>query len=157
YLDKHAHQVYYIPRPGERMEEVQVIAPAVEELLELRGTLDETVHNLRFEGITFSHASWLRPNQTGLINLQANFTVTPDNLIARDGNLTNRHNEAKKSPSAIVLHAAKDTAFVRCTFTQFGSGGIDVEFGSQNNLIAGNKFYDLSGTAIQLGDVIDHH
>lgn len=158
YLDKHTHQIYYIPRSGEEMDKAQVIAPALEKLLELRGSLDEPVRNLRFEGITFCHASWLRPSEIGHINIQANFIITPENLIARtDGFVANLHNENMKSPSGIVLHAAKAIRFERCTFTQFGSGGIDVEFGSQDNLISGCQFYDLSGSAIQVGDVIDHH
>jgi hypothetical protein len=158
YLDKHTHQVYYIPRLGEVMEEAQVIAPVLEELLDVRGSLDEPVHDIKFEGITFSHTSWLRPNQIGLIDMQANFIITPTNLVARaGGHVANLHNEYTKSPSGIVLHAAKGIRFERCTFNQFGSGGIDVEFGSQDNLFLGNKFFDLSGTAIQLGDVIAHH
>lgn len=158
YLDRAMHQVYYIPRPDERMEQAQVIAPVVEQLVELRGTLDEPVHDIQFKGIQFSHASWLKPSQIGLVDMQANFVITPVNLIARSGEtVANLHNEYAKSPSAIVLHAAKAILFERCTFTQFGSGGIDIEYGSQNDLISGNTFYDLSGTAIQVGDVIDHH
>ena len=158
YLDRAAHEVYYIPRPGEDMQTTEVVAPAVEKLLELQGTLDTPVHDLVFEGIRFCYASWLRPSQIGHVDTQANFIVAPQNLVARaDLAVDNLHNEFIKSPSNIVLHAAKAIRFEGCTFTQFGSGGIDLEHGSQDNVIEGCRFYDLAGTAIQVGDVIDHH
>lgn len=158
YLDKTAHVVYYIPRSGEDVNAAEIIAPVVEKLLELRGSLDAPVHNIQFEGITFCHASWLRPSQIGFVDVQANFAISPQNLIAREGSgVDNLHNEHTKSPSNIVLHAAKSVRFERCTFTQFGSAGVDLEYGSQDNIISGSKFYDLSGSAIQVGDVIDHH
>ena len=158
YFDRTAQVVYYIPRAGEEVNSAEIMAPAVEKLLELRGSLDAPVHHIQFEGITFCHASWVRPSQVGLVDVQANFVITPHNLIARnDGSVDNLHNENSKSPSNVVLHAAKSIRFERCTFTQFGSGGIDLEYGSQDNIISGSRFYDLSGSAIQVGDVIDHH
>ncbi len=160
YLDRAAHTVYYMPRPDQQMSDVRVIAPALEKLVELRGTLDQPVHNIRFEGITFADASWLLPNKTGLIDTQANFRLDPNKLVKYvDGTLNMVHNEHLKSPSNIVCRGSKSITFDRCTFTRLGSGGIDLEFGSQDNVISGCEFYDISGTAIQVGDVlkVDHH
>jgi hypothetical protein len=161
YLDRPAHMVYYIPRPGEDMDSAEVMAPGVEKLMELRGTLDAPVHNIQFEGITFCHASWLRPSQIGFIDYTEDFVIDPYHLevffIGGGSGVRPIHNECSKSPSNIVLHAAKSIRFERCTFTKFGSGGIDLEYGSQDNIISGSKFYDISGTAIQVGDVVDHH
>lgn len=158
YLDKSAHVVYYIPRPGEDVTSAEIVVPGIERLLELRGSINAPVHNIRFEGIRFCHASWLQPSRIGLIDVQANFVNTPENLIAREGGrVANLHNESAKSPSNIVLRAAKSIRFERCTFTKFGGGGIDLEYGSQDNVISGCELYDLSGSAIQVGDVIDHH
>ena len=158
YFDRQAQVVYYLPRPGENLENAEVIVPVVEKLVELRGTLDMPVHDLVFEGLRFCHASWLRPSQTGHVDVQASFIITPLNLIPAAGlSIANLHSENTKSPSNVILHAAKSIRFERCTFTQFGSGAIDLEYGSQNNVIEGSRFFDLSGTAIQVGDVIDHH
>jgi hypothetical protein len=159
YLDRMAKTIYYIPRPGEDMTKVEVIVPAVEKLLELRGTLDQPVHNIHFDGITFAHAGWLLPSEIGFIDLQANFVLDWNKPYQRKVGLTAAHNEVLKSPSNIVCRATKAIAFERCTFTKLGSGGIDLEFGSQNNRIAGCEFCDISGTAVQVGDVLkdDHH
>ena len=60
--------------------------------------------------------------------------------------------EYRKSPASIVCHAVRDVHFRRCTFTRLGSGGLDLECGAQDNVVGGRHFYDLSGTAIQVGD-----
>ena len=64
-----------------------------------------------------------------------------------------------KSPANVVCHAAKSIRFERCTFTQLGGAGLDIEFGSQDNVVVGCRFCDISGTAVQVGDVLkdDHH
>jgi hypothetical protein len=159
YLDRPAKTVYYMPRPGEDMTKVEVIAPAVETLVELRGTLDRPVQNIRFEGVTFARGSWLLPSKTGLVNAQANFVLDWKKPFQRKQGLNNVHNEQLKSPANVVCHAVKSVRFERCMFTQLGGAGLDIEFGSQDNVVSGCRFYDISGTAVQVGDVLkdDHH
>ncbi len=159
YLDRKAKTVYYMPRPGEDMAKVQVIVPAVERLVELRGMLDKPVENIHFAGITFAYGSWLEPNRIGLSDVQANFRMDSKHPMERDGTLTAVHNEHIKTPSNIVCHTAKSIRFDRCTFTKMGAGAIDVECGSQDNTISGCHFYDISSSAVQIGDVLrdDHH
>ncbi len=159
YLDRKAKTVYYMPRPGEDMAKVQVIVPAVERLVELRGMLDKPVENIHFTGITFAYGSWLEPNRIGLSDVQANFRMDSKHPMERDGTLTAVHNEHIKTPSNIVCHTAKSIRFDRCTFTKMGAGAIDVECGSQDNTISGCHFYDISSSAVQIGDVLrdDHH
>ncbi len=159
YLDRRSGTVYYIPRPGEDMTKAEVIAPAIERLIEFRGTLVHPVHNVHLVHLTFAHATWLQPSEIGHPDVQANFLNDPRNLIKRSGTVTTAHNEQLKSPSNIVCHAAKAIRFEGCTFTKLGSGGLDIEFGSQDNAVVGCHFHDISGTAIQIGDVLkdDHH
>ncbi len=160
YLDRSTHTVYCIPKSGEEMKTARVIAPAVEKLLELRGTLDKPVENVHFEGITFSEASWLRPSRIGLVDVQANFLVDLQKAFTNIKPwVTTIHNENIKSPSNIVCRSARRIRFERCTFTRLGSGGLDLEFGAQDNTVSACHFYDISGTAIQIGDVLkdDHH
>jgi hypothetical protein len=159
YLDRAAQAVYYMPRPGEDMRKAEVIAPAVEKLVELRGTLDRPVHNICFAGITFQHGSWLLPNKIGFVDVQANFLLDWKKPMKRAGGLTAVHNQHIKCPSNVVCHAAKAVCFERCTFRKLGSGGIDLEFGAQDNTIVGCRFFDISGSAVQVGDVLkdDHH
>lgn len=161
YLDRPAGMVYYMPRPGEDMTKVEVIAPVVETLVAVRGTLDKPAEHLRFEGITFQHGGWLLPGKIGLVDVQANFIVDShrEDSFSRAGGFANVHNEQLKSPANVICHAAKSVCFERCTFTQLGGAGLDIEFGSQDNVVSGCWFHDISGTAVQIGDVLkdDHH
>lgn len=159
YLDRPAKTVYYMPRPGEDMNKVEVIVPTVETLVGLRGTLDKPVQNIQFEGVTFAYGSWLLPSEIGLVDLQANFVLDWKKPYHRSTGLIAEHNQVIKSPSNIVCHTARSIRFKRCTFTHLGGGGIDIECGSQDNRIVGCTFCDISGSAIQVGDVLkdDHH
>ncbi len=159
YLDRRAGVVHYMPRSGDDMKSAKVIAPAVETLVALCGTPDEPVHDIRFEGITFAHGSWLQPNKTGLVGVQANFVLEPDNHLKRKFGLTIVHNEHTKNPANIVCRAVRSVRFERCTFTKLGGAGIDLDYGAQDNAIVGCTFHDISGSAIQIGAVLkdDHH
>ena len=145
-----------------------MVAPVVEKLMELHGTLEDPVHHIQFEGITFAHANWLQPSQIGHVEYQANFTVGQVNLTLRSSRFSSQsgtdpaylsqpHGASIKSPASIVLHAAKSIRFERCKFTQLGSAGVDLEMGSQDNLISGCEFSDIAGNGIQIGDTSSHH
>lgn len=159
YIDRESKTVYYMPRDGEDLTKAEVIVPALERLVEMRGTLDRPVSNLQFQGITFAHGSWLRPSEIGFVDVQANFVLDWKNPLKREGGLFAVHNEHVKTPSNIVCHAVRAIRFDRCTFTKLGSGAIDLEYGSQDNTIVACHFYDISGSAVQVGDVLkdDHH
>jgi len=159
YLDRTSRTIWYIPRPDEDLGKAEVIAPALETLVELSGTLDRPVRNIRFEDLRLEHATWLQPNRIGHPDVQANFLNDPAKPLERDGTVTTVHNEQLKSPSNIICRAARGVQFRGCTFAHLGGGGIDLEHGSQDNVICGCEFTDISGTAIQVGDVLkdDHH
>ncbi|PYT32304.1 MAG: hypothetical protein DMG57_02235 [Acidobacteria bacterium] len=168
YLDRSAHEVYYKPRPGENMESAEVIAPALEQLVAVRGTFDQPIHDIRFEGITFAHGTWLQPSRIGHVDVQANFTMPQTNLLLRSApgfsafgpgpaQLSAVLTDAVRSPANVVLDAAKSIRFERCVFRHLGGAGLDIGNGSQDNLVSGSKFEDIAGTAIQIGDVTDHH
>jgi hypothetical protein len=159
YLDRAAKMVYYMPRKDEDMTKVEVMAPALEKIVELRGTLDRPVHNICFEGLTFAYGTWLLPSKIGFVDVQANVVLDWKKPFQRKSGLTAVHNEHLKSPANVVCHTAKSIRFDRCTFTKLGGAGIDLEAGSQDNTVAGCRFYDIAGTAVQVGDVLkdDHH
>ena len=167
YLDREGGAAYYIPRPGEDVSRADVIAPGLQTLVLLAGTPDRPVSNIRLAGLTFAYGSWLRPSGCGLVDLQANFVLAPEDDLAafgikrleRDGFVTQAHNECIKSPANVVCRAARGIVFEGCTFTRLGGAGIDLERGSRDNLIVGCEFCDIAGSAIQVGDVLedDHH
>lgn len=159
YFDRPERTLYYLPRDGEDMKTAEAVVPVLETLVLLKGTPDEPVENVRFEGITFAEATWLQPNLIGHADVQANFTIGDTNLYARDGSTINVHNEYLKSPANVVFESAHGCAVVGCTFTRLGGAGLDLARGCKNNSVERCAFFDISGSGIQIGDVLapDHH
>ena len=139
YLDRPAGEVYYLPRPGENMRTAEVIAPVLEALVQGQGTLDEPLHDVQFRGLTFAYATWLKPNgNEGFPEWQANFGVG-----------------GTRTPGNVALKAAHRVRFERCVFTHLGAVGLDFGGGSQDNVVMGCVFTDISGTSVQIGGVDD--
>lgn len=163
YFDRPAHTLYYLPRPGEDMAKAEVIAPKLEQLLLVQGTLDQPVHDVCFKGLTFAHATWLAPSTaSGHPDGQANFTVSVENGFFRpehEKGWVPVNGEYVKSPANVVVDAGHSIRFDGCVFTALGGAGLDLENGSSGNVVLGCRFYDISGSGIQVGDVTreDHH
>jgi hypothetical protein len=159
YLDRSTLTFYYQPRPGEKLARATVITPALETLVEMRGSPDHPVQHLGFRNLTFAEATWLQPSRIGHADAQANFRGDPTKPLKRDGKITTVHNENLKSPAHIVCRHAHDIRFDRCAFTRLGGAGVDIEQGSRDCQMIGCRFWDISGSAIQIGDVLknDHH
>jgi hypothetical protein len=145
YLDKSTGKLYYIPREGETMETAKVIVPNIETLLQIEGNQTHKASNLKFQGLNFQYATWLEPNQFGtcFVDLQANVFVILNGTVKSH----------KMSPGNIRLRFAERVSIENCTFSKFGSGGVDLQRGTNNIAVVGNTFKDLSGIAIQIGEL----
>jgi hypothetical protein len=162
YFDRHEQTLYYRPRPGEDPATAEVVAPALECLLEVRGTPAAPAHDVEFRGLTFAHATWLRPSRLGHPDLQANFIQPAERVYFRsehEKGIFAVNGECDKSPANVVLHAAQRVRFERCVFTALGGAGLDLEVGAQDNAVVGCVFEDISASGIQVGDITrdDHH
>jgi len=162
YLDRPAAMLYYLPRPGEDMASVQIVAPVLETLVAVQGTLDNPVHDVRFEGLTFAHATWNRPSELGHPDVQANFILPLDDLYQRPENergIVSLNAECLRSPANVLVEAGQRIHFERCRFTALGGAGLDLQVGTTDSLVRGCRFDAISGSAVQVGDVTreDHH
>lgn len=78
YHDRSTGWLSYIPRPGEKMNTAFVVAPLLETLISGSGTPDNPIHNIQFQGIIFSYATWFGPETNeGFVHLQAHFISLP--------------------------------------------------------------------------------
>lgn len=155
YLDEHEQKLYYWPRSGENMATADIVAPVLETLVRIQGTIDAPVSNIFFKGISFQHTGWLRPSQYGHVPLQAGMYLLDAYHLTIPGTVDKKGLENQAwigRPSAAVTVAyANHTGFEACRFEHLASTGLDYERGTNNDEIIGNTFTDIGGTGIQVG------
>lgn len=170
YLEKDG-TLYYIPREGENLNEVAVIAPKLEELLIVEGRNEENVkepqpgrevggieekkiHNIAFDGIVFNYSTYLLPATEGYFCSQAGHTITG---LYENGPFSD-HAAAYQTPphAAVQVNSGDGIKFHNCEFSKLGSTGLKITFGSRNCVVDHNYFTDTSGGGLYLGDTRWH-
>lgn len=157
YHDIDARKVYYYPREGEKMQEAEVIVPAVETLVRVEGTLDRPVRHIRFEKITFSYTTWMRPSEKGHVPLQAGMYLTDgyriDPKMQRDylNHPLDNQGWLGRPAAAVRVVAARQIDFERCRFEHLGSTGLDYEEAVQGGVVRGCLFHDIAGNGLLVG------
>ena len=157
YHDIDARKVYYYPREGEKMQEAEVIVPAVETLVRVEGTVDRPVCHIRFEKITFSYTTWMRPSEKGHVPLQAGMYLTDGYRIdpKMQRNYLNHPLDNQgwlgRPAAAVRVAAAKQIDFERCRFEHLGSTGLDYEEAVQGGVVRGCLFRDIAGNGLLVG------
>lgn len=159
YHDINTRKVYYYPREGERMHDAstEAIIPAVETLVQVEGTLDRPVSNIRFEKITFSYTTWMRPSEKGHVPLQAGMYLTDGYRIEpkMQRNYLNHPLDNQgwlgRPAAAVRVVAANQVDFERCRFEHLGSTGLDYEEATQGGVVRGCLFRDIAGNGLIVG------
>lgn len=138
YLDRTTGVLAYWPRPGENLSEAEVIAPVVQNtLLAVTGTAEKPVRNLHFKGIHVEHVDWPLPSY-GFALMFGCLQVTPEGLFYWiDAAVSFKHARACNFTDGGVAHA--------------GGIGIGLLSGCAQNVIEGNRVYDLGGGGIVAG------
>ncbi len=155
YLDRKKGKVYYYPRKDEDMTTVTVTVPVLENLVQIKGTIDRPVHDFKFKGISFEYSNWLRPSQQGHVPLQAGMYLIDAYKLKTPGtpNQATLENQAwvGRPRAAVEVNYAHTTVFEGCRFQHLSSTGLDFNKGTNHNTIQGNLFKDIGGSAINLG------
>ena len=157
--DLSAGKIYYWPRPGEDLAHAKVFAPVLETLVRLEGTQDKPVANIQFNGITFSHTTWLRPSEQGHVPLQAGMFMLDAKKLSPKGTPYHRGLDnlawIGRPPAAVSVQNANNIAFENCTFEHLASAGLDLESGTHDDSITGCVFREIAGNGLQLGKFSD--
>lgn len=157
YLDARASKLYYIPRKGEDMGSAEVIAPAVETLVQVAGTPDEPVKDVTFEGITFSYATWMRPSVSGHAPLQAGMYMTEAYKLRPKMDRPNGDHKLDnqgwvgRPAAAVSLNCAENVSFTKCTFEHNASTGLDYHLYINGGTVDRCTFRDIGGNGILAG------
>ena len=157
YLNKATGYLYYIPRGDEDLANADVELPLLEVLVEGQGTLNNPISNIRFEGLTFSYATWLDPSSSnGYVADQSGFHLVGTGHVP---NIIGHDSYTVRTPGNVRFLFAHEITFRGNIFEHLGGVGLDFDTGSQGNTIEDNLFEDISSAAIQLGgnSADDHH
>lgn len=149
YLDQVGGWLYYIPMPGEDIQTADAELPILETLVAFQGTLEEPIHNIRFEGLTFAYATWLGPSgPNGYVSDQSGQLLLGfghgTNIIGHDQNVV-------PTPGNVPLTFASNIVFYGNIFQHLGAVGLQFGLGCQSNSVYGNLFTDISSSAIEIG------
>ncbi|MDF2925199.1 MAG: hypothetical protein K0R57_4113 [Paenibacillaceae bacterium] len=141
YLDRSTDTFYYMPRAGEDLAHAEVVAPVLEQLMSVSGSdFSHPVRNITFDGISFGYSTYLRPNGPyGNVDAQNNHTrdSVSDDLLP---------------PAAVMVQYGDGISFVNCEFSKIGINALQLIDGIRNATVDGNRFYDISASAINLGE-----
>lgn len=157
YLDAREQKVYYIPLKGENMATADVEAPAVETLLRVCGTPDNPVRDVTFEGVTFSHATWMRPSVSGHAPLQAGMYMTeayklrPKMIRPNGDHKLDNQGWVGRPAAAVSVDCAEDVDFLRCTFEHCASTGVEFHEYTKGGNISHCTVRDIGGNGILAG------
>jgi len=142
YLDTKTDTLFYKLRKEDTLP-LEVIVPRVETLFDIRGSSSSNrVHDLVFEGITFQHSNWIKPNTHGYQVMQsATWYAGPKNFF----------DTATAIPGALQLAHADKVEIRSCTVRQTGAHGIAaVRDVVSNCSISGNLVADTAAGGIYL-------
>ena len=145
YLDAETRQVFYRPRAGEDMSVADVVAPRLERLVSLEGSLDAPVHDLQFHGLTFEHTTWLVPNNEGYVGDQASVVFTEklpsDEITSYPGH---------RLPAGVHVEAANNLRFERNVFRHMGTSALNFYRAVSDSTVIGNVIVDIAGSGISI-------
>jgi hypothetical protein len=123
-LDRKSGVLAYKPLPGEDPEKVEAIAPVLTQLVRIEGA-----RQLRFKGITFSHADW---------------TIGPKGFSDSQA--------AIELPGAIWAQGAVGCSLENCVVSHVGGYGIDFGRGCRDNRIVRCEITDIGAGGIRIGE-----
>ncbi|MEO6437162.1 MAG: right-handed parallel beta-helix repeat-containing protein [Tepidisphaeraceae bacterium] len=139
FLDRESGTIYYLPLPGQTIEKIDVIAPVLTHLVELRGDVEKKafVEDVLFGGVTFAHTEWMHPDAAPATTqpISGGFVQAAVPLIA-----------------AVHGQGLRHVVFERCTFRNLGTWALELGRSTQNARVVQCAFRDLGGGGIKLGD-----
>lgn len=130
-LDKAAGTLSIMLEKGQNPNEMQIIAPRLEQLIRIEGNVEQKqfVNHLQFKGLTFSHT--LSPKlQEGYPDVQAAYDIS----------------------AAVSANGAQNCRIEGCQFTLLGNYGVSFTQGCRGNQIVGNEINDVGAGGIKIGE-----
>ncbi|MGQ9608618.1 MAG: right-handed parallel beta-helix repeat-containing protein [bacterium] len=132
YLDKKG-TLYYMPMPDEDMNEAEVIAPVLQQVLRLEGRPEDGqfIENIIFSGLTFVHSEWWLPEGT-----------------------SGYAQAAVGVPGMIYGNGVRNCLWEKCSIAHASNYGIELSKGCKRNKILYCDIFDLGAGGIKIGETV---
>lgn len=152
YLNKVSNTLYYKPKVNENLiggYAVDVVLPRLEKLISGNG-----VAHVEFDGIQFSHATWLQPSgDIGYLAVQAGVTINEIDFI----NIEDAFDGVVETPGNVHFTHSEKVVFKNSTFKHLGGAGVGFGRGVKSSTVFNSTFEDISASAVVIGTAQDHH
>ncbi|WFE39335.1 ricin-type beta-trefoil lectin domain protein [Micromonospora sp. WMMD998] len=134
YVNTGTGTLYYIPRSGQNMANVDVEFPVVQSLVQVGGSYASPAHHIAFSGITFTGTSWLGPSSNqGWVDQQTGSYIAGTWSWPGFGSCTSgcQQFEAARPnwfqmPAAVQVSAANTITFSDSQFVNLGQTAIGI-------------------------------
>jgi hypothetical protein len=155
YLDRKTGLLRYWPMPGEDLTQVEVVAPAVRELVIFQGdeASERFVQYVTLRGLTFAFTAWTMP-AIGYAYPQAELFASsyPGWLYTGGTEIPlPQSTSSERVPAAIRTEGALDCSFEGNELVHLGAWGIELTGGSRNIRVSGNSIQDVGAGGIKIG------
>lgn len=155
YQEYPSGRIYYYPRENEDMSQATVIAPALEKLVMVDGSLERPIQYIQFRNVHFEHAAWNRPSYEGHVTLQGGFRLLDAYKLAIPGlpEKASLENQAwiARPEAAITVKGSNHIDFDGCVFQHMGATGLDYEWAVSDSKVNSCRFTDIGGSALLIG------
>lgn len=155
FQDYPSGRIYYYPEDGKDPNRMDITVPLLETLINIGGTRERHVSNIRFENIAFEHSAWRRPLHEGHVTLQGGFRFIDGYKLAEPGlpHKAELENQAwiARPEAAVTAQFADSIGFSSCTFSHIGATAVDLAYAVSSSDISSCVFTDIGGTAIMAG------
>ena len=147
-LDPAAGKVFYLPRPGEKLDQLEAVAPALTQVLRVEGKPEQTqfVERVIFKDLMFSHTEWYFPTivQTGPNQPRVWPAATPE--------VGGFSQAAIGVPGAVWGEGLRECSFEGCVFANLGNYALELGRGCQSNHISRCDFGNLGAGGLKIGE-----
>ncbi len=142
YLDRSSGWCYYMPRIGEAIDSLEVIAPVMQN----RMVYFNGVSNLHFYNVSFAHCDFLLPRGSATGSSYSGWCEVQGNLDFGGGG----GSYWKSISGAVEGRTMKNSSFVKCRFLHTEATALQFGSSSTNNKVLGCEFADLGGSGIEI-------
>lgn len=138
--------IFYFPRSWEDMSTLPVVAGQLETLVKLKGTPTNPVHDINFEGITFTETTWLAPDSPD------GFAETQANEYQVGAECTPQVCEKRRPSGALDFESTTAIAVDSSHISNIGGTAVRIWGGAHGNSISHSTITDVGANCIGIGD-----